>query len=123
MVSLTEIYNIKESTLDELKSYSSRNPARGNKGKERERDWYLDTLPPDPETGASKSYVRKNISFVNMYKDLEAETQDMQKLSDDHPEDMVLHNLADGLNDVKNKFYQYIKKKQPEAFKKIKSNE
>ena len=39
MVSLTELYNVKESTLTELKS--DRDPARGNKSKNREKDYYL----------------------------------------------------------------------------------
>ena len=39
MVSLVDIYNVKESTLNELKS--NRNPARGNKSKDREKDFYF----------------------------------------------------------------------------------
>ena len=39
MVSLIDIYNIKESTFNEIKS--DRNPARGNKAKGREKDFYF----------------------------------------------------------------------------------
>ena len=39
MVSLVDIYNIKESIFSELKKDS--NPARGNKGKDREKEFYF----------------------------------------------------------------------------------
>jgi hypothetical protein len=48
MVSLVDIYNIKESTFSELKK--DRNPAKGNKAKDREKDFYFIDEPQDPET-------------------------------------------------------------------------
>ena len=42
MVSLTELYNVKESTLTELKS--DRDPARGNKSKNRHNSWNHDIV-------------------------------------------------------------------------------
>ena len=49
MVSLIDIYNIKESTFSELKK--DRDPARGNKAKNREKDYELVSGEPDPVTG------------------------------------------------------------------------
>ena len=39
MVSLTKLYNIKESAFSEIKDHG--NPSRGNKGKNREREYYF----------------------------------------------------------------------------------
>ena len=75
MVSLTELYNIKESAL------KARDPARGNKGKGREGEFYLVPGPTDPETGARPSKVVYKRSFKNMVKDIKAEAMDMEKLS------------------------------------------
>ena len=78
MVSLVDIYNIKESVFDEIKS--KRDPARGNKSKNREKDYYFIDEPADPETGAIKSKVVRKISIANMFADLEAEVQDFEEL-------------------------------------------
>ena len=53
MVSLIDIYNIKESSFSELKK--DRDPARGNKGKTDAKDYYLVPGEPDPETGSVTS--------------------------------------------------------------------
>ena len=71
MVSLTELYNIKESqfeTIHELKS--NRDPARGNKGRSKEKDFYFIDEPADPETGSIKSKVVYKRSLSKMFEDL-----------------------------------------------------
>ena len=108
MVSLTELYNIKESSFSEIKDHGD--PARGNKGKNREREYYFVDEPADPETGGVKSKVVYKRSFKNMVKDIEAEAIDMQKLSDEHPEDMVIHNLAVELKEIFNTFRTHVRK-------------
>ena len=108
MVSLTELYNIKESSFSEIKDHGD--PARGNKGKNREREYYFIDEPADPETGAVKSKVVYKRSFENMVKDIEAEAIDMKKLSDEHPDDMVLHNLAEELKEIFNTFRTHVRK-------------
>jgi len=108
MVSLVDIYNIEEPTLTELKS--DRDPARGNKGKSDAKDFYLVDEPADSETGQVKSKVVYKRSFENMVKDIEAEAIDMQKLSDEHPDDMVLHNLAEELKEMFNTFRTHVRK-------------
>ena len=108
MVSLTELYNIKESSFSEIKKDGD--PARGNKGKNREREYYFIDEPADPETGGIKSRVVYKRSFTNMVKDIEAEAIDMQKLSDEHPDDMVLHNLAEELKEMFNTFRTHVRK-------------
>ena len=45
-----------------------------------------------------------------MVKDIEAEAIDMQKLSDEHPDDMVLHNLAEELKEIFNTFRTHVRK-------------
>ena len=117
MVSLIDIYNIKESTFNEIKS--DRNPARGNKAKDRERDFELVSGEPDPETGAVKSKVVYKRSISNMVKDLEAELQDFKKLVEDKPEDIVLYNISEELKEIYNKFRTHIRKKYPEEYKKV----
>ena len=109
MVSLTDIYNIKESTFSELKK--DRDPARGNKGKTDAKDYYLVPGEPDPETGAVKSKVVYKRSFEKMVADLEAEAIDFKKLADDNPNDMVLYNLSEELKDLFNKFRTHVRKK------------
>ena len=109
MVSLIDIYNIKESTFSELKK--DRDPARGNKGKTDAKDYYFVNEPADPETGAVKSKVVYKRSFSNMVQDIEAETIDMQKLSDENPDDMVLYNLSEELKELFNKFRTHVRKK------------
>ena len=108
MVSLVELYNVKESTLTELKS--DRDPARGNKSKNREKDFYFVDEPADPETGKVTSKVVKKPSFSNMVNDIEAEAQDMKKLSDNNPDDMVLHNLSEELKELYNKFRTHVRR-------------
>ena len=57
MVSLIDIYNIKESTLNELKK--DRDPARGNKGKNREKDFLYTTFDvTDPVSGLAGSSIK-----------------------------------------------------------------
>jgi len=108
MVSLTELYNIKESTLTELKS--DRDPAKGNKSKNREKDFYFVDGPADPETGRVTSKVVRKPSFNNMVNDIEAEAQDMKKLSDSNPDDMVLYNLSEELKELYNKFRTHVRR-------------
>ena len=109
MVSLVDIYNIKESSFNELKK--DRNPARGNKGKTDAKDYYLVPGEPDPETGAVQSKVVYKRSFERMVADLEAETIDFKKLSDENPDDIVLFNLSEELKELFNKFRTHVRKK------------
>ena len=108
MVSLVDIYNIKESTFSELKK--DRDPARGNKGKSDAKDYYLVPGDPDPETGAVKSKVIYKRSVKRMVADLEAEAIDFKKLSEDNPDDMVLYNLSEELKELFNKFRTHARK-------------
>ena len=108
MVSLVDIYNIEESTLTELKS--DRDPAKGNKGKNRQKDFYFVDEPADPETGKITSKVVKRPSFSNMVNDIEAEAQDMQKLSEENPDDMVLYKMSEDLKELYNKFRTHVRK-------------
>ena len=109
MVSLVDIYNIKESSFNELKK--DRNPARGNKGKTDAKDYYLIPGEPDPETGAVQSKVVYKRSFERMVADLEAETIDFKKLADENPDDIVLFNLSEELKELFNKFRTHVRKK------------
>ena len=109
MVSLIDIYNIKESSFSELKK--DRDPARGNKGKTDAKDYYLVPGEPDPETGAVKSKVVYKRSFERMVADLEAEAIDFKKLADENPNDMVLYNLSEELKELFNKFRTHVRKK------------
>tara|TARA_B100000900_G_C20069447_1_gene509411 strand:- start:118 stop:456 length:339 start_codon:yes stop_codon:yes gene_type:complete len=108
MVSLVDIYNIKESTFSELKK--DRDPARGNKGKTDAKDYYFVDEPADPETGAVKSKVVYKRSFERMVADLEAEAIDFKKLSDENSDDMVLYNLSEELKELFNKFRTHVRK-------------
>jgi hypothetical protein len=108
MVSLTEIYNIKESTFSELKK--DRDPARGNKGKTDAKDYYLVPGEPDPETGSVTSKVVYKRSFKKMIADLEAEAIDFKKLADENPDDIVLYNLSEELKEIFNKFRTHVRK-------------
>ena len=117
MVSLVDIYNINESVFSELKK--DRNPARGNKGKNREKDFKLVSGEPDPETGRVTSKVVRKPSISNMVKDLEAEVQDFEKLVEDKPEDVVLYNISEELKEIYNEFRTHIRKKYPEEYKKV----
>jgi hypothetical protein len=109
MVSLTDIYNVKESSFSELKK--DRDPAKGNKGKNSEKDFYFVDEPADPETGAVKSKVVYKSSFNRMVADLEAEAIDMKKLSDENSDDIVLFNISEELKEVFNKFRTHVRKK------------
>ena len=109
MVSLVDIYNIKESTFSELKK--DRNPARGNKGKTDAKDYYFVDEPADPETGQIKSKVVYKRSFKKMVADLEAEAIDFKKLADENPNDIVLFNLSEELKELFNKFRTHVRKK------------
>ena len=117
MVSLVELYNVKESTLTELKS--DRDPARGNKSKNREKDYYFVDGPADPETGKVTSKVVKKPSFSNMIKDLEAELQDFEDIVENNPDDVVLYNISEELKEIFNTFRSHIRKKYPEEYQKI----
>ena len=111
MVSLTDIYNIKEvdfKKITELKS--DRDPAKGNKGKTDAKDYYFVDEPADPETGAIRSKVVYKRSFKKMVADLEAETIDFKKLSEDNPDDIVLFNLSEELKELFNKFRTHVRK-------------
>ena len=108
MVSLVDIYNIKESSFNELKK--DRDPARGNKGKTDAKDYYFVDEPADPETGSIKSKVVYKRSVKTMVNDLEAETIDMQKLAEDNEEDVVLHTIAEELKELFNKFRSHVRK-------------
>jgi len=109
MVSLVDIYNIKESSFSELKK--DRDPARGNKGKSDARDYYLVPGEPDPETGSVTSKVVYKRSFKKMVADLEAEAIDFKKLADENPDDIVLYNLSEELKELFNKFRTHVRKK------------
>jgi hypothetical protein len=108
MVSLIDIYNIKESSLNEVKK--ERDPSKGNKGKDREKEFFFVDEPADPETGAVSSKVVYKRSFKNMVADLEAEAIDLKKLSDDNPNDMVLYNLSEELKELFNKLRTHVRK-------------
>tara|TARA_Y100000593_G_scaffold6099_1_gene11732 strand:+ start:356 stop:691 length:336 start_codon:yes stop_codon:yes gene_type:complete len=108
MVSLVDIYNIKEASFSELKK--DRDPARGNKGKSDAKDYYLVHGDPDPETGSIKSKVVYKRSVERMVADLEAEAIDMKKLSEDNPDDIVIHNIAEELKELFNKFRTHARK-------------
>ena len=109
MVSLIDIYNIKESTFSDLKK--DRDPARGNKGKSDAKDYYLVPGEPDPETGQVMSKVVYKRSFKKMVADLEAEAIDFKKLADENPDDIVLFNLSEELKELFNKFRTHVRKK------------
>ena len=121
MVSLTDIYNVKESTFnriyEDLKDRG--NPARGNKGKNNEKDFYFVDEPADSETGRVTSKVVYKSSFSNMVKDIEAEAIDMKKLSDENPDDMVIYKLSEELQDIFNTFRTHVRKTYPDEYKKI----
>ena len=117
MVNLVDIYNIKESTFNEVKS--TRDPARGNKAKNREKDFYFVNEPADPETGRVTSKVVKKPSLSNMLKDLEAEIQDFEVLIEDKPEDVVLYNISEELKEIYNNFRTHLRKNYPEEYKKV----
>ena len=122
MVSLVDIYNIKESIITE-DLRDSGDPSRGNKGKNREKDFYFIDEPADSETGTVKSKVVYKRSFSNMVKDIEAEAIDMKKLSDENPDDVILYNISEDLQSIFNTFRTHIRKKYPEEYKKLEEEE
>jgi hypothetical protein len=117
MISLTELYHIKESSFTEIKDLGD--PARGNKGQDREKEFYFVDEPTDSETGKISSKVVYKRSFSNMVKDIEAEAIDMQKLADENPDDMVLYTVAEELKELFNKFRTHVRKNYPDEYKKI----
>ena len=120
MVSLIDIYNIEESTFERLHEVkSNRNPARGNKGKDREKDYYFIDEPADPETGRVTSKVVNKPSLSNMIKDLEAEIQDFKVLVEDKPDDVVLYNISEELKEIYNNFRIHLRKNYPDEYKKV----
>ena len=120
MVSLTELYNIKETTFERLQELkSTRDPARGNKGKNREKDYYFVDEPADPETGRVTSKVVRKVSLSNMFKDLEAEIQDFEEIIKDKPDDTVLYNISEELKEIFNNFRTHLRKNYPEEYKKV----
>ena len=120
MVSLVDIYNVEESTFEKLHEVTSnRNPARGNKGKNREKDYYFVDEPADPETGRVTSKVVNKPSLSNMVKDLEAEIQDFEVLVEDKPDDVVLYNISEELKEIYNNFRTHLRKNYPDEYKKV----
>ena len=116
MVKLTSLYNIKEASFTEIKGH--RDPARGNKGTDREKEFYFIDEPVDAETGRTSSKVVYKRSFKNMVGDIEAEAIDMKKLSDEHPDDMVIYKLAEELQDIFNTFRTHVRKTYPKEYNK-----
>ena len=124
MVSLVDIYNVKEPTFNkihELKNFGD--PARGDKGKYRSKEFYFVDEPEDPETGSIKSKVVYKRSFENMVKDIEAEAIDMQKIADQYEplkpgenieshidEEKYLQKFASDLKVTFNDFRTYVRK-------------
>ena len=120
MVSLVDIYNVKESTFERLQEIkSNRDPARGNKAKDREKDFYFVDEPADPETGRITSKVVNKPSLSNMVKDLEAEIQDFEVLVEDKPDDLVLYNMSEELKEIYNNFRTHLRKNYPDEYKKV----
>ena len=119
MVSLVDIYNIKESIIvEDLRD--SGDPARGNKGKNRDKEYYFVDEPADPETGQVNSKVVKKPSLSNMVKDLEAELQDFEDIVKEKSDDVVLYNISEELKEIFNTFRTHIRKNYPEDYKKTK---
>jgi len=120
MVSLVDIYNVGESTFERLHELkSSRDPARGNKGKNREKGFKLVSRGIDPETGRDTSDVEYRMSMSNMFKDLYAEAQDFEILAEENPTDEVIKEMSKELTDIVGNFRTHIRKKYPEEHKKI----
>ena len=121
MVSLVDIYNVGESTFERLHELkSSRDPARGNKGKNREKGFKLVSRGIDPETGRDTSDVEYRMSMSNMFKDLYAEAQDFETLAKENPTDEAIKEMSKSLTDIVGNFRLHIRKKYPEEHKKIK---
>ena len=54
--------------------------------------------------------VSHNVTRIKMVADLEAETIDFKKLSEDNPDDIVLFNLSEELKELFNKFRTHVRK-------------
>jgi len=123
MVSLIDIYNVKESSFNELKK--DRDPSRGNKGISREKDYYFIDEPADPETGAIRSKVVYKRSLSRMFEDLYAEAQDFEKLIEEekYENDIVLYNISEELKEIIKTFRTHLRKNYPEEHRKLKTNE
>ena len=122
MVSLIDIYNIKESTFEKLEELkSSRNPARGNKAKNREKDFELVSGEPDPETGRISSKVVRKLSLSNMFNDLYAEAQDFEKLTKEekYQNDTALYNISEELKELIKVFRKHLRDNYPDEHRKI----
>jgi hypothetical protein len=120
MVSLVDIYKVKESTFERLHELkSSRNPARGNKGKNREKGFKLVSRGIDPETGRDTSDVVYEKSMSNMFKDLYAEAQDFEILSKENPDDLVIYKMSEELTEMVKDFRTHIRNNYPEEHKKL----
>ena len=117
MVSLTELYNIKESTFSELKK--NRDPARGNKGKNREKGFKLVSKGIDPETGKDTSDVVYEKSMSNMFKDLYAEAQDFETLAKENSNDTFISKMSEELTEMVNDFRTHLKNNYPEEHLKL----
>ena len=126
MVKLLDIYNIKESTFEKLTELrKDRDPAKGNKGKSSERDYYFIDEPADPETGAIRSKVVYKRSLSKMFEDLYAEAQDFEKLTEEekYKDDLVLYNISEELKEIIKTFRTHLRKNYPEEHRKLKTNE
>jgi len=120
MVSLVDIYNIKESSFERLQELkSNRDPARGNKGKNREKNFKLVSRGIDPETGKDTSDVVYEKSMSNAFKDLYAEAQDFEILSKENPDDLVIYKMSEELTEMVKDFRTHIRNNYPEEHKKI----
>lgn len=120
MVSLTKIYHIKESTFERLHELkSSRDPARGNKGKNREKGFKLVSRGIDPETGKDTSDVVYEKSMSNMFKDLYAEAQDFKILAEENIDDLVIYKMSEELTEMVNGFRTHLKNNYPEEHLKL----
>jgi len=120
MVSLVDIYNIEESTFERLYELkSSRDPARGNKGKNREKSFKLVSRGIDPETGKDTSDVVYEKSMSNAFKDLYAEAQDFEILAEENPDDLVIYKMSEELTEMVKDFRTHIRNNYPEEHKKI----
>ena len=120
MVSLVKLYNVEESAFERLHELkSNRDPARGNKGKNREKGFKLVSRGIDPETGRDTSDVEYRMSMSNMFKDLYAEAQDFKILAEENPDDLVIYKISEELTDMVGIFRTHIRKKYPEEHQKI----
>jgi len=120
MVSLVDIYNVEESTFERLHELkSSRDPARGNKGKNREKNFKLVSRGIDPETGRDTSDVVYEKSMSNMFKDLYAEAQDFKILAEENLDDLVIYKMSEELTEMVNDFRTHLKNNYPEEHLKL----